>query len=272
MLSDNFQKYFGNKGKEFFFWPEAGNLEIIKNELNPSDYLDFAKNDLKENSPRNIINSISNSKRAIDCTVDQVFYSLGLENNSDRNRENQKKLLSYTGITNKRNGVNFKILVLNALGIIPIKYISKMRVLRNAVEHEYTLPEYNEAEDSFEEATLIVNTIENVTRKYPDEYYLFAEKDKNYASFSYTDNSHVITFIDKESNDETNIEILKNDISGLLITKLSIAIGKEHDIQEEFDLFSNHLCKAFYGKELTASVDTYWPPPSRYEEYINKKK
>ena len=44
--------------------------------ISPKDFLRFAKEDLKERDERGLINSITNSKRAIDCQIDETIEKL----------------------------------------------------------------------------------------------------------------------------------------------------------------------------------------------------
>lgn len=50
-------------------------------DLIPEGFLYFAKKDVQQNDERGIVNSISNSKRAIDCQFDRICHSIGIERN-----------------------------------------------------------------------------------------------------------------------------------------------------------------------------------------------
>lgn len=126
-------------------------------EIEPSEFLDYAKFDLLEGTRKGLINSISNVKRAIDCQVDKTLLSFGFD---------ISKLPPYINdfirIFNKSNDSAMqKLLVLNCLNIAPSKVISDIRKFRHKLEHEYKIPSKKQVTDATEIAELFINAVEN---------------------------------------------------------------------------------------------------------------
>lgn len=141
--------------KEFFklIKPLSGEIEIDTNcvsigwfkefnefEINQLEFLEFAKTDLKNNDKKGLINSLSNSKRAIDCQVD--------------------KILLFFGINPKKWNLRYfpqKVGLLQEIGIITPRIVQKVIKTRNNLEHEYKCPEIEEVENAIDIATLFID-------------------------------------------------------------------------------------------------------------------
>lgn len=115
--------------------------EIIKTgfEILPNDFLKFADCDLIAEYEHHLVNSLSNSKRAIDSQLDSLLIGLGLS-------ERAKKWNFPT-----------KIDYLNSIGIISPKVLNKINKKRNLLEHKYKNPNKEEVEDALDVATLFIN-------------------------------------------------------------------------------------------------------------------
>lgn len=107
-------------------------------DIMPKDFLNYAEYDLNSEYNHNLINSLSNIKRAIDCQLASLFYAFGL----------LEKL--------KTQKWNFpdKIDCLNKLGVISPRILLRINRKRNLLEHEYIRPNKNEVEDALDVAIL----------------------------------------------------------------------------------------------------------------------
>ena len=54
------------------------NFEYFDFEITPKEYLKFAKQDLKDNSDRALVNALSNAKRSIDCLIESTLQGLSI--------------------------------------------------------------------------------------------------------------------------------------------------------------------------------------------------
>lgn len=134
-------------------------------DLTPEDFLMFAKEDYKNLDNRGLVGVLSNSKRAIDCQVDWIISYLGFDylNFNELNYLNIKELINkFEEESNNNNNLSFKLRFIQALEIAPTFLISKIRKFRNKLEHEYIVPEENEAREAIEISELFVNATQNI--------------------------------------------------------------------------------------------------------------
>ncbi len=103
-------------------------------------FFKFAENDLNSKYEHNLINSLSNIKRAIDCQMDTLLFAFGLYKKSKKEEWNFPR----------------KLEVLNNLGIITPRILGKINQKRNFLEHEYRKPTKEEVEDALDVAALFL--------------------------------------------------------------------------------------------------------------------
>jgi hypothetical protein len=131
----------------------------VEFDISPLEYLAFAKENFLLKNKKGLIDAISNAKRAIDCQIDSIISVLGYDYKQFDNRKSYpltKEFINdfYNGITS--NGITEKIKLLNILNLMPTFLISKIRNLRNNVEHEYILPVFEEVQEALEIAELFI--------------------------------------------------------------------------------------------------------------------
>lgn len=142
--------------------PETSGFETIKTnfDISPSKFLKFAEDDLTANYDHCLVNSLSNTKRAIDCQLDSLLIALGLSERAKRWRFPQK--IDY----------------LNSIGIISPRILNKINKKRNLLEHEYKNPNKEEVEDALDIALLFVNYTNKYILQATTEYDLHYETEK----------------------------------------------------------------------------------------------
>jgi hypothetical protein len=128
-------------------------------EINPSDFLKFAKKDLKQNDERGQINAITNAKRAIDCQTDLVLKLLGID--FDKELPNAAKHFINQIGTRQDSNEKYNLKLIEALGIAPIGLVSKVRKLRHQLEHYYQIPLHDDAREALELAELYINSTQH---------------------------------------------------------------------------------------------------------------
>ncbi len=123
-------------------------------EISPRAFLRFAKEDLNQGIDRGYINSITNSKRAIDCQIDETLEKL-LGSSNDFNPL-VKEFLKYFEF---ETDIPIKLRAMNALNLAPSLLISKSRTLRNKLEHMYKNPEVTEVKEALDVADLFIRSV-----------------------------------------------------------------------------------------------------------------
>lgn len=129
--------------------------------LTPVDYLKFAGKDLKDGEEqRNLINAISNAKRALHLEVETLCNAFGQEH-SKKKSKNFPQRLKFIG----------------DCGMVKHRLLTKLNNIRNLVEHEYYVPNKNEVEDFFDVVELFIDAMRLTRSRYPMQINLFEAYD-----------------------------------------------------------------------------------------------
>lgn len=105
---------------------------------------------------RGLTNALSNAKRAIDCQADSFITCLGLD------PEDLAKQLGHIGLgefkqnTDAQGDSALKFRFIASLGVATPAIISRMRKLRNILEHEYRRPRRRDVCDAIDVAELFI--------------------------------------------------------------------------------------------------------------------
>lgn len=118
--------------------PKTFNALKVSTPVTPAQYLEFAEKDLRLGGTRGLVNSLTNSRRAIDCQVFNLLSSLGLP-----------EPYSFPARLEK----------VQSLGLVAPRVIKKIVQLRNVLEHEYYKPTATEVEDALDITALFVATM-----------------------------------------------------------------------------------------------------------------
>lgn len=106
--------------------------------IKPSEYLSFAEKDFRLGSTRGLVNSLTNSKRAIDCEIFNVLSALSIP-----------EPYSFPARLEK----------LQSLGLLAPRLIRRVVQLRNLLEHQYHKPSASEVEDALDIAAMFMETL-----------------------------------------------------------------------------------------------------------------
>jgi hypothetical protein len=131
-------------------------------ELTAKNFLDFASDDLKGNSPRNTINALGNIKRSIDCLFDSLLFAVNVLEDSKRGRWTFPEKMSF----------------LSEIGIITPYILSKINSMRNLLEHEFKKPDRKDVEVAYDIAVLLYFATTRFTKNFLDDLVLTTEDEK----------------------------------------------------------------------------------------------
>ena len=104
--------------------------------LRPDDYIRFAEKDLESDVTHRYINALSNTKRALDCQIECILYTIGIRNR----RWDSPKELS----------------VLQSIGLMSPIILNKINRMRNLLEHEFETPIPAKVTDALDTVILFV--------------------------------------------------------------------------------------------------------------------
>lgn len=199
-------------------------------DISARDFLRFAKSDYKENTKKGNINALTNAKRAIDCQIDSVFTIFGIKYDEEIPKSSNK-IIELTNF-NKTN-LAHKLKLIQALDFAPSGLVSKMRTLRNKLEHDYKIPNKEEVKEAIELAELFIKSIESHVEMIPDHYIItdkfnikslwnyknhidinFCHLKKEIETVFYVENQEIGTIMLNQNNEEYYAFIkLMNNIS-----------------------------------------------------------
>lgn len=214
-------------------------------EISPEQFLQYAKEDYRNSSERDLVNCITNAKRAIDCQTDWILQYLGFEHQNF----NDKKYPVITQIIQqfeqdrrKCDPNPIKLKFVQSMEIAPTFLISKIREVRNKIEHEYKMPSQADAIEAVELAELYINATQNMMfYTLLTDYYIRNERlESGYLAYQYISirfspsyQKSRITINMRELEQEIKLDI--QDLSYLYLMKAALT----HDfgyLKEAFDL------------------------------------
>lgn len=117
-------------------------IDFPEFDLMPFDYLEYAEAEIEGKSDASRINCVSHLKRAVECEMDTFLYAFGLN-----------KAI-------KPNNFPTKMEWIGKMGIMNSRSLKKLNLIRNKVEHEYSVPEIADLETYFELANAFVHVLE----------------------------------------------------------------------------------------------------------------
>ena len=197
------------------YWSSKGNL-VIENdfEIKPQDFLNYAEKDLQDTYSHNLINTLSNAKRALDCQVDILLIAFGYYNISK----------------NKFWGFPKKIEIIKELGILAPRVLLKVNKTRNLMEHQYVKPTLEQVEDFVDIVALFMASTDKYIYNFPDDLEIENDYlDSFWLKFSnnYEGENLRINVIYKNSENEELI-ITYKDIGYSELLNLILKIGNKN--------------------------------------------
>lgn len=142
------------------YWSSRGHIKIENEfEIKPQDFLSYAEKDLESDYSHNLINSLSNAKRALDCQVDILLIAFG-----------------YYSISKKKMwGFPRKIEVIKELGILAPRVLLKINRTRNLMEHHFAKPTLEQVEDFVDIVALFIASTDKFVYDFPDDLQIECE-------------------------------------------------------------------------------------------------
>ncbi len=142
----------------------------------PQDFISYAEVDLTSSYEHNIINALSNSKRALDCQLDILLLSFGYYKKSQKDQWSFPK----------------KIDLMNKLGLIAPRVLKKINKQRNLLEHQFVKPKRESVEDFLDITMLFIASTDRYSLNYYPTVWLKNKTfNKKYGLFSDYKNSKI---------------------------------------------------------------------------------
>jgi len=142
----------------------------------PQDFISYAEVDLASDYEHNVINALSNSKRALDCQLDILLLSFGYYKKSQKDQWSFPK----------------KIDLMNELGLIAPRVLKKINKQRNLLEHQFVKPKRESVEDFLDITMLFIASTDRYSLNFHPQIWLKNKTfDKKYGLFSDYKNSQI---------------------------------------------------------------------------------
>jgi hypothetical protein len=135
-----------------------------KFDISPQDFIKFAELDLSNDYEHNIINALSNSKRALDCQLDTLLVAFAYYKKSQRDFWSFPK----------------KITLISELGILAPRVLHKVNKQRNLLEHQFIKPLKGSVEDFLDIAMLFIASTDRYSLKFITQLSFYNEVSKKH--------------------------------------------------------------------------------------------
>lgn len=190
-------------------------------EMDSKDYINFAKNDLKQGDSRGLVNSITNARRAIDCCSQKIIKIYGLQ---------------------AKNNLPSRLELLEQIGVIAPAILQRVNKDRNLAEHEFILPNKKDVLEAIDIAELFDCVVRGVLNNAATEFIIsISENDSSIGSLEFEfdeDGKRWTVKLHKEN--EVLMATIKND--GVVYKSiLKIAITLATDESKAIDSFKELL-------------------------------
>ncbi len=208
-------------------------------DFKPKDFLRFAKEDLANQTNKGLINSLTNSKRAIDCQVDEALSRFGVHD-----KDEIQCLTNFLNYFDIEEELTWKLKLIQALNLAPSLLVSQTRTLRNKLEHEYRKPPNEEVENAADIAELFIKAISHKVL-FPETDFFISDKDNHKKGTSFTKvlsikfklKKHEFNIILKQNNDPKEKMTLGKESSAYLgLLRLMNSIDDEFEAMKSYKI------------------------------------
>jgi hypothetical protein len=211
-------------------YPYTGNVF----DINPKDFLRFAKLDLKQDDVRGLINSLTNSKRAIDCQIDEVLNKYGIS------QDNFKPAIENFIADFELGDIPIKLKFIQAVNFAPSLLISKTRNLRNRLEHLYQKPTEIEVREALDVVELFILSVSGKFKIQTEEFLITDGRYYNKNNKDVNKNAIYFLFNEKTKNFDLKKIINKEPVEEISVTPTDKEyfgiVRLVNSIDDEFEL------------------------------------
>lgn len=234
--------------------------------LNSRFFLESAKRDLKEGDARGRINALSNAKRAIDCQTDSFLSAIGyspkkLDKQIDWRSSEELKAF----VKNRNRPLKFQIL--ESLGIVTPQIVTRVRSIRNLLEHEYKKPSLRDSKDAIDIASLYVRACQGEMNAFLEEvslgygrakHPLGEEVPQRSITIALEDDSPIhleLTYWDFKNKEKTRLQVSPGDAGYLGLIRILFTVRSGQGIEEAISFIANKTGAHVTPEEVRVEED-----------------
>lgn len=217
---------------------DGGAYRECKFGITPREFLRYAKSDFSSESDGNLINCVSNAKRAIDSQIDCTNKIFGI------NFDERNSIKTFCENFNIASISPQKLRIINAIGIAPAKLIADAREIRNSIEHDYEQPSKSEASNAVDIAELFLIANEYKIKLIENRLDISDRNDKNSNGIKVhyipdEKNFVLINYAGREEGEKC--EVNNNSIHYLYLLRLMNTVKEEFEATRCINLFFEEL-------------------------------
>ncbi|MGV8086972.1 MAG: hypothetical protein ACP5N1_05045 [Candidatus Woesearchaeota archaeon] len=153
-------------------------------EILPNEFLSYAEKDLLGNTDRDLVNALSNIKRALDCQINLILIEYGVYKQSKKDYWNFPK----------------KIEFLTKHNIAAPRILKKINNIRNLLEHEFKKPTLEQAEDALDIVSLFISYTKKLG-KIPTELMVYADEGRIIFNLNFDKENKKFIFLDSHKKE-----------------------------------------------------------------------
>ena len=216
--------------------PLSGNNIGVDFEINPEDFLQFAKSDYREGTQKGLVNSLTNCKRAIDCGIDKILKTYGFDPSALQTNIGIELINKFT---RERSNLPYKLRLIEALGITTGKILSDIRITRHKLEHYYKYPTENEVIDAIDLTKMFINLIQAKFYIFEDSYVITDQKNvigelrfNNQLKIDFYPMKFMFEIGSNLNNDKITYSL--PDLEYLILIRLTNSIQDNYDLEDTF--------------------------------------
>lgn len=224
---------------------EGGVILDFEYPLTPKFFLKSAKEDLKEGGARGLINALSNAKRAIDCQTDCFLSAIGYAPKNLDKQLGKDVIQSLNAfISNVEQPLKFR--VLESLGIVTPAIVTRVRSIRNLLEHQYKKPLRRAVRDAIDIAALYISACEGAMGSFLEGVYFGTGEIKhpliNEMDFerrmridleSDSDPIHInVHYVDFKIYEQIDLKFLPSDPCYLALLRVLFAVRSRESMEQ----------------------------------------
>jgi hypothetical protein len=213
--------------------------------LSAKSFLSFAREDMKAERPRGLINALSNAKRAIDCKTDSYLSALGFSPKTLGKQIGPAVVASLAQFSPELDRP-LKFRVLESLGIVTTAIVNRVRKIRHMLEHEYKKPSPASVRDAIDIASLYVSALQGSMSSFLEDVHIeYGEVAHPYDGRPVAERSVTIqlinwrrrplymevSFLDFGKREEARLNVLPNDSNYLSLLRVLYAARARENVE-----------------------------------------
>jgi hypothetical protein len=231
---------------------ESGSLLRYEYPVSAKFFLNCAREDFEEKTPRGLINALSNAKRAIDCQTDSHICAIGFTPQKLQKQIGKAGIVGVAQFSKNQNRpITFR--VLESLSVVTPGIVDRVRKIRHLLEHEYKKPTRSQVRDAIDIASLYVSALEGSMNSFLENVHLrfgemrsetiddhtVPERSVSFQLYNWHELVVVVWFRDFVKHESAEVRILPKDQIYLDVIRLFYAARARENFEKALSVVAS---------------------------------